>query len=63
MDWNRMTDRLGPVSSIVLAVFLVILGVLVISVPQIIPWILGICLMLAGTALIVAILVPGRRVA
>ena len=36
MDWNRMTDRLGPVSSIVLAVFLVILGVLVISVPQII---------------------------
>ena len=63
MDTNEITQRLGPVSSLVLAVLLVILGFLVISVPQIIPWLLGIGLILAGTALIVGILVPGRRVA
>lgn len=63
MDTNEIMQRFGPVLSIVLAVFLVILGFLVISVPQIIPWLLGIGLILAGTALIVGILVPGRRVA
>jgi uncharacterized membrane protein HdeD (DUF308 family) len=53
--------RLGPVGSIVLAVLMVILGVLVIIQPLLLPWLVGIALILGGTAFIVGILAPGRR--
>ncbi len=63
MELSDLTRGMGPVSAAVLAVLLVILGFLVISLPAILPWLVGIALILAGTALIVGVLVPGRRAA
>ena len=60
MTFQETTQRLGPVASAVLAIFLVIVGILVITQPAVLPWLIGIGFVLAGTAFLVGIFVPGR---
>lgn len=60
MDVHEITQWLGPVSSVVLSILLVILGILVIAQPLVLPWLVGIALMLAGVAMLVGIFVPRR---
>ncbi|MFN3322747.1 MAG: hypothetical protein ACK5AZ_04565 [Bryobacteraceae bacterium] len=60
MDVHEITQWLGPVSSVVLSILLVILGILVIAQPLVLPWLVGIALMLAGVAMLVGIIVPRR---
>jgi uncharacterized membrane protein HdeD (DUF308 family) len=61
MELQDLTYRMGPVGSIVLAVLMVILGVLVIYQPLLLPWLVGIALILGGTAFVVGILAAGSR--
>ena len=51
-----MVQRLGPVLTAVGSVFLVILGVLVISYPDLLAWVVGIVLILLGVGFLASLL-------
>jgi hypothetical protein len=53
--------RALPVVSTVGAVLLVIFGILIIIYPDLLGWIVGICLILAGIAVLAYVLVPSDR--
>jgi hypothetical protein len=54
--------RAFPVVSTVAAVLLVILGILIIIYPELIAWMVGIGLILAGIALLAYVFVPSDRI-
>jgi hypothetical protein len=54
--------RAFPVISTVAAVLLVILGILIIIYPDLIGWIVGIGLILAGIAVLAYLFVPNDRI-
>lgn len=58
--FGSIASHLGPVLSSVLAALLLILGVLVIVFPQLIGWVVGIGLALAGVALIAVLITRGQ---
>jgi hypothetical protein len=53
--------RASPVVATVAAVALVIIGILVIVYPGLIAWIAGICLVLAGIAILASLFMPSDR--
>jgi hypothetical protein len=58
----RLTDigATSPVTGMVAAALLIILGILVIVYPGLVAWIAGIGLVLAGVAVLASVLMPGR---
>lgn len=58
---SAMTQGLGPVVSIVLAAFLIILGWLVIVNPALLGWIIGLVLILVGVAILAGVFTPRDR--
>lgn len=56
-----MVQRLGPVLTAVGSVFLVILGVLVISYPDLLAWVVGIVLILLGVGFLASLLLMVAR--
>jgi len=54
--------RAFPVVSTVAAVLLMIVGILIIIYPDLIGWIVGISLILAGIAVLAYVLVPSDRI-
>lgn len=62
MRLTEIARATGPVVATVAAVLLIILGILVIVYPELIAWIAGIGLVLAGVAVLASVLKPGDRV-
>ncbi|MCA9422271.1 MAG: hypothetical protein KC592_14705 [Nitrospira sp.] len=58
---SAMTQGLGPVVSIVLAVLLIIIGWLVIVYPALLGWIIGLVLILVGVAILAGVFTPRDR--
>jgi len=52
-----VAQRIGPVLTAVAAVFLIILGVLVIVYPELLEWVLGLSLILFGVALLTTLVI------
>ena len=58
---TELTRATGPVVAAGAAVLLIILGIVVIVYPGLVAWIAGIGLVLAGVAVVAAVLTPGGR--
>ncbi|MCA9464750.1 MAG: hypothetical protein KC643_04815 [Nitrospira sp.] len=56
-----LTQKLGPVVSIVLAAILIILGTLIIFNPALLGWIVGLLFILVGIAILGGIFTPNDR--
>ena len=62
MGLTEITRAPGPLVATVAAVLLIILDILVIVYPELIAWIAGIGLVLAGVAVLASVLKPGDSV-
>jgi hypothetical protein len=58
---NGIAEQIGPALSAVAATLLVILGALVIAYPELLSWVVGIALVLAGVGLLASVVVAAVR--
>ncbi len=58
---SEVLQRASPVVSAVVAALLFILGILIITYPVLLTWVVGIGLILAGIALLTFAFTSGRR--
>jgi len=56
-----LTQNIGPVASAVTATLLIILGIIIITHPPVLRWIIGVGFVLLGTAVLALVFAPRGR--